>query len=100
MRRNLAQTKQNFRIPLTELKGEPKNVACLLARIGANCAAPKGRTSMAEKPKVDRSVGLQTVVTGAKQVNVRDLLRRKMRHKVLSRRGPRGHEVAQIFRLP
>lgn len=55
---------------------------------------------MADKPKTDRNVGLQTVVPGAKQVNVRDLLRRKMMHKVLSRRGPRGLEAAQIFRLP
>jgi hypothetical protein len=65
-----------------------------------NLRGAKGEDFMADKPKTDRNVGLQTVVPGAKQVNVRDLLRRKMMYKVLSRRGPRGLEAAQIFRLP
>lgn len=55
---------------------------------------------MTEKPKAERSVGPQAVVPGAKQVTVRDLLRRKMMQKVLARRGPRGVDLAQIFRLP
>lgn len=54
---------------------------------------------MAVKPKTGRVDGLPAL-GGAKQVNVRELLRRKMIQKVLSRRGPRGVETAQIFRLP
>jgi hypothetical protein len=53
---------------------------------------------MSEKSKLQPSAGMSNTIHGSDNVNVRDLLRRKMMQKELARRGHRMASAVPVCR--